>query len=113
MLINFIYIYLNYINKLRTKFKLPVQCPSCESQLKVAQLACENCDTTVSGLFALPTLLQLPPDEQDFIMQFFLTSGSLKQMAQQMNISYPTVRNKLDDIIEHIKVLQTNDTTKN
>ncbi|GAQ13951.1 hypothetical protein MODO_1618 [Myroides odoratimimus] len=45
-------------------------------------------------------------EEQEFILAFFLNSGSLKQMAQQMNISYPTVRNKLDDMIEHIQQLQ-------
>lgn len=88
------------------KHKLPIHCPSCETDLKVTKLSCENCDTAVSGTFDLPLLLKLPQEEQDFILQFFLNSGSLKQMAQQMNISYPTVRNKLDDIIEHIKTLQ-------
>lgn len=88
------------------KHKLPISCPSCESKLKVAQLTCETCETTVNGKFQLPLLLQLPQEEQDFILTFFLNSGSLKQMAQQMNISYPTVRNKLDDIIAHITKLQ-------
>ncbi|MEG1377589.1 MAG: DUF2089 family protein, partial [Myroides sp.] len=36
---------------------------------------------------------------------FFLTSGSLKEMASQLGISYPTVRNQLDDMIQHIKDL--------
>lgn len=72
----------------------------------MTQLACENCETTVNGQFNLPLLAQLSQEEQDFILQFFLYSGSLKQMAQQMNISYPTVRNKLDDMIDHIKKLQ-------
>ena len=88
------------------KHKLPIHCPSCETDLKVTKLSCENCNTAVSGTFDLPLLLKLPQEEQDFILQFFLNSGSLKQMAQQMNISCPTVRNKLDDIIEHIKTLQ-------
>lgn len=91
---------------MQTKTKLPVQCPSCDTQLKVAQLVCEECNTGVTGLFSLPILLQLTPEEQDFVLQFFLSSGSLKQMASQMNISYPTVRNKLDDMIAHIQTLQ-------
>lgn len=72
----------------------------------MTQLSCENCETTVNGTFQLPLLAQLPPEEQNFILHFFLYSGSLKQMAQQMNISYPTVRNKLDDMIAHIQQLQ-------
>ena len=88
------------------KHKLPSCCPSCSNELSVTQLACETCSTTVSGNFKLPLLLQLSQEEQEFILQFFLYSGSLKQMAQQMNVSYPTLRNKLDDMIEHIKKLQ-------
>jgi hypothetical protein len=30
-------------------------------------------------------------------------SGSLKDMANKLKVSYPTVRNKLDDLIEKIK----------
>ncbi len=85
------------------KYKLPTQCPSCDEQLNVVQLACPTCNTTVNGKFSLPILLQLSLEEQEFILQFFLYSGSLKQMAQQMNISYPTLRNRLDDIIERIQ----------
>jgi len=50
--------------------------------------------------------LQLTPDEQQFVFQFVMTSGSLKEMAVQMGNSYPTVRNKLDDIISKINTLQ-------
>lgn len=86
--------------------KLPIQCPSCESSLSVTQLSCSNCSTIVSGTYSLPLLLQITEEEQNFILQFFLTSGSLKEMASQMGNSYPTVRNKLDDIIQKIKAIQ-------
>ncbi|RTZ05303.1 DUF2089 family protein [Flavobacterium sp. GSP6] len=86
--------------------KLPVQCPSCENSLSVTQLSCENCSTIVSGKYSLPLLLQISEEEQNFILQFFLSSGSLKEMASQMGNSYPTVRNKLDDIIQKINQLK-------
>jgi len=89
------------------KPKLPVSCPSCESQLSVTELSCPECQTIVSGHYLLPLLLQIPDDEQQFILDFFLSSGSLKEMANQMGKSYPTVRNKLDDIIEKIKHLKS------
>lgn len=87
--------------------KLPINCPSCENALSVSQLTCANCHTSVSGNYTLPLLLQIPEEEQHFILQFFLSSGSLKEMAVQMGKSYPTVRNKLDDIIEKINQLKT------
>ena len=88
------------------KAKLPVNCPSCQNAMVVAQLNCSVCETKVSGSYSLPLLLQLADDEQQFVLQFFLTSGSLKEMAIQMGNSYPTVRNKLDDIISKINDLK-------
>jgi hypothetical protein len=42
-----------------------------------------------------------------FILHFVLFSGSNKDMAKHLNLSYPTVRNMLDEIIEKIKVIET------
>ncbi len=85
--------------------KLPISCPSCSGSLQVSQLSCPECNTLVSGTYPLPALLQLTQEEQNFILQFFISSGSIKQMASQMGNSYPTVRNKLDDLIEKVKQL--------
>ncbi len=79
---------------------LPIQCPSCREPLLVSELSCTDCETVISGKYPLPKLLQLPLENQEFILQFVLNSGSLKKMALIMGVSYPTVRNKLDDIIE-------------
>ena len=83
---------------------LPCNCPSCQSKLKVKSLKCETCQTEVSGLFDLPELARLSPNDQQFVLQFVKFSGSLKEMAKYMSLSYPTVRNLLDDIIEKLKI---------
>ena len=82
---------------------LPNICPSCQSQLKVKSLACDKCLTEVIGLYDLPVLSRLRPDEQDFILQFVKYSGSLKDMAKHLKLSYPTVRNRLDEVIGRLK----------
>ena len=89
--------------------KLPLKCPSCENQLQVTQLHCEKCGTEVTGLYSLPVISQLPTEDQRFILNFVKASGSLKIMAQNMNLSYPTVRNILDEIINRIKNLDTDE----
>ncbi len=45
-------------------------------------------------------------DEEDvaFIKRFVLSSGSLKEMAKQYDVTYPTVRLRLDRLIEKIKM---------
>lgn len=88
--------------------KLPIICPSCDSILKVSQMKCDHCETTVNGNYDLPLLLKLPREEQNFILEFFLNSGSIKEMAKQADLSYPTMRNKMDDLIEKIQNLKSN-----
>lgn len=55
------------------------------------------------GLYDLPILARLSSDDQDFILKFMKNSGSLKDMSKDLNLSYPTVRNLLDEVIEKIK----------
>jgi hypothetical protein len=87
--------------------RLPVSCPSCGGALAVKRLRCETCSTEVEGLYDLPILAGLSNEDQDFLLQFVKTSGSLKDMAQHLGVSYPTVRNRLDDIIETLKKNET------
>jgi hypothetical protein len=79
--------------------KLPVICPSCATTLSVSQLTCAHCETSVSGHYLLPVFLRLTPEEQSFVMDFIISGGSLKEMANKLGKSYPTVRNLLDEII--------------
>jgi len=82
--------------------RLPVHCPSCSDTLKVSQLSCENCETLISGTYDLPVVMNISREDQQFILDFVLSGGSLKKMAIQLNKSYPTVRNMLDEIIEKL-----------
>jgi hypothetical protein len=82
---------------------LPAVCPSCNSQLNVKSLVCERCQTEIQGQYELPLLSRLSIDDQSFIIEFIKASGSLKEMAKLLGLSYPTVRNRLDEIIERIK----------
>ena len=53
----------------------------------------------------LPTwLAALSEEDLHFIRRFVLASGSLKELAKQYGISYPTVRIRLDCLIEKIRL---------
>lgn len=86
--------------------QLPVICPSCGGGLKVRSLQCPDCETEVQGLYELPVLLMLKEDELIFVLSFVKNSGSLKEMANEMGLSYPTIRNYLNDLIEKINQLE-------
>ncbi len=82
---------------------LPTTCPSCSSQLKVKSLICERCQTEIQGQYELPLLARLSIEDEGFVLEFIKASGSLKEMAKLLGLSYPTVRNRLDEVIERIK----------
>ena len=69
--------------------QLPTSCPSCGGTLAVKRLRCESCETEVEGLYALPALAALSVDDQEFVFEFIRVSGSLKDMATPLKVSYP------------------------
>jgi Uncharacterized protein conserved in bacteria len=86
---------------------VPNTCPSCGGKLMIGELYCQGCPTKVCGSFDLPPLMRLNAAEQEFVESFVTASGSLKDMAKIMNLSYPTVRNRLDEIILKLKMSGT------
>ncbi|HJF87723.1 MAG TPA: DUF2089 domain-containing protein [Companilactobacillus farciminis] len=52
--------------------------------------------------------INLEPEDQEFIKEFVLASGSLKQLAKNYRVSYPTVRLRVDKLIGQIKLSDQN-----
>nr|WP_203340008.1 DUF2089 family protein [Planococcus beijingensis] len=46
----------------------------------------------------------LSAEDMEFIKKFILGSGSLKEIAKLYGVSYPTVRLRLDKIIQNIEL---------
>ena len=79
------------------------KCPVCQGKVRVKKIECQSCKASVEADFSTSPLLNLPANYQEFIEMFVLSSGSLKEMASRLDITYPTVRSRLDDIIEGLK----------
>lgn len=45
----------------------------------------------------------LEPEEANFLRRFLLASGSLKEMAEEYGVSYPTIRQRLDTLIAKVR----------
>lgn len=57
----------------------------------------------------VPTwITELEEDELQFIKRFLLASGSLKEMASVYGVTYPTVRSRLNHVIEKVKMTEAN-----
>ncbi len=74
-------------------------CPVCGELLTIVRLHCNNCDTTIEGRFTMGGLGNLTPDQIQFVEMFIRSEGKITRMQKLLNISYPTVRSRLEEII--------------
>ena len=49
-------------------------------------------------------IMKLEEEDLEFIRKFVLASGSLKEMAKEYEVSYPTIRLRLDKLIQLIQM---------
>ncbi|MBF8437536.1 DUF2089 domain-containing protein [Halanaerobiaceae bacterium Z-7014] len=84
----------NKVNKLIGK------CPVCQENMEITEIKCNDCDTKIRGRFFLDKFSRLDPDQHHFVEVFIRSRGNIKEVEREMGISYPTVRNKLDEVIE-------------
>ena len=81
-------------------YKIPHKCPVCEHELKVTKLACTYCSTKIEGEFSSCKFCKLPLEQLVFIEAFIKCRGNIKEVEKELGISYPTVRSRLDSVIE-------------
>lgn len=76
------------------------KCPVCSKDLEVVRLSCSTCGTAVEGNFQLCKFCYLTKEQKDFAEIFIRNRGNIKEIEKDMGISYPTVKNKLENLIE-------------
>ncbi|MDQ0188648.1 DUF2089 domain-containing protein [Alicyclobacillus cycloheptanicus] len=81
-------------------YPIPVNCPACSSRMIVTELACPVCSTRVQGAFDTPGLHRLSVEQLQFVEVFLRCRGNIKEVERDLKISYPTVRSRLDQVIQ-------------
>ena len=75
------------------------RCPICEEPLVVTRLYCRSCGSALEGHFSLGKFYELTPEQLAFAEIFIRCEGKITRVEQELGISYPTVRARLDDLI--------------
>ncbi len=78
-------------------------CPYCGAAMAVTRMSCGRCKVSVEAAFPMSRLATLPVEHQRFIEMFLLSGGNLKEIAEQVGVSYPTIRSRLDKVIESLR----------
>ena len=92
------------------------KCPVCGGDLLVTRLYCPSCETTIEGSFQpvgggapgsfspeqLKWLLpfsRLNVEQLQFILTFVRCEGRFNRIGDELKLSYPTLRNRMNDIM--------------
>ena len=83
---------------------LPAKCPLCGGEIVVTGFACRECETEFGGRFipAAPVtaFAQLTPEQLSFVETFVRCEGKINRVEKELNLSYPTIRNRLREVIQ-------------
>ena len=83
-------------------YPIPTECPVCHDRLKVTALYCGRCHTRLEGEFQPDKFSYLSREQKAFIEVFLKCRGNIKEVEKELGISYPTVRGKLDDVVQSL-----------
>jgi len=74
-------------------------CPVCGDTMTVTRLNCRSCETTIDGQFAIGAFDRLTPEQLSFAEVFIRCEGKLNRVEKELNLSYPTLRTRLAEVI--------------
>lgn len=75
------------------------KCPVCNTDLHIREFHCSECDISIKGDFSQSELASLTLSQQEFIKVFLLSQGNIRVVEKRLGISYPTVKNRLSEIV--------------
>ncbi|MCP4139838.1 MAG: DUF2089 domain-containing protein [Chloroflexi bacterium] len=78
---------------------LLTQCPVCKDELTITRLHCSSCNTSIEGRFYSGSFANLSKKQMEFVEVFVRSEGKIKRVEEELNLSYPTIRNRLHEVI--------------
>ncbi|HSN76072.1 MAG TPA: DUF2089 domain-containing protein [Anaerolineae bacterium] len=83
--------------------KIIEACPTCNHRgLTISEVSCDACGTQVRSRYSPCPFCALNDEEQTFLLLFVRSRGNLKDVEKTLGVSYPTVRAKLDEIVDRL-----------
>jgi len=80
-----------------------ISCPDCNRKMIITQLKCPTCKIKIKGTFHSHRFGYLDKDSLDFIETFILCHGNIKEIEKTLEISYPTVKSRLEKVISELQ----------
>jgi hypothetical protein len=76
------------------------RCPVCGDDLRIVRLECPSCGSALQGNFTLGRLARLTREQLQFVEIFIRCRGKIKDVEEELGISYPTVVARLNEVVQ-------------
>lgn len=77
----------------------PAKCSVCGGELEVTRLSCPKCGSEITGRFSSCRYCSLDDRLRIFLETFLKSRGNIKEVERSLSLSYPTVKNILDELL--------------
>lgn len=88
-------------------YEIPARCPVSGGELYISELTCEESGVVIRGKFRIPEQAALDEDKQNFLKTFLKARGVISTVEKELGISYPTVRARLDALLDEMGLAPT------
>jgi len=79
---------------------IPAKDPVTGGELYISEVASDESGIAIRGRFAIPRYSRLDAEQQKFLETFLRCRGVISGVEKELGISYPTVRARLDQVLE-------------
>lgn len=87
--------------------RLISKCPGCQGALQISTLQCPDCGMELKKNFELSVFDQLDTEQYSFLLSFLKARGNLTEVQSDLQISYPTAKKKLEELLVALKLRET------
>ena len=78
-------------------------CPLCKAHsLAVTRVSCGSCSLNIEGDIHIPPLARLGGEDMQLAEALVLSGGNLTKVAADIGVSHPTLRKRLDRVVERL-----------
>ena len=84
-------------------------CPACQGALHISALQCSDCHMEFKSTFYFNDFDRLNEEQYTFLHTFLQCRGNMKDIQSKLDISYPTARKKLDNLLIALNLAENAD----
>ena len=75
----------------------------------MTRVTCQHCETELSGRFLPCEFCAMDDRDRDILRAFLTSRGNVKQLSRHLDVSYPTARARLDEVLVGLGLVDPDD----